>query len=72
MRYLVYSFNYKPDEAISFAIDLMCLNASKLWNVANYEKTEFKKLGFNNEPDWFDQKKRLKDNKHYKMLLTQS
>lgn len=71
MRYLVYNFNYKPKQAISFAFDYMCLQASKLWNVANYERIEFEKLGFEKEPDWYDQKKRLKDNEHYKMLPAQ-
>ena len=72
MRYLVQTFNYKTNPSISFAIDLMCLHASKLWNIANYERIEFKKNGFEKEPDWFDQKKRLKDNEHYKMLMAQS
>ena len=72
MRYLVKTLNYKPKEAISFAIDLMCLHASKLWNVANYERLEFRKNGFDKEPDWYDQKKRLKSNEHYRMLMAQS
>ena len=38
MRYLVDTFVFKPKEAISFALDLMCLHASKLWNIANYER----------------------------------
>lgn len=71
MRYLVYNFTYKPNQAISFAFDCMCLHASKLWNVANYERIEFKKIGFGKEPDWYDQKKRLKDNEHYKKLMAQ-
>ena len=72
MRYLVYQFNFRPSESISFALDYMCLQASKLWNVANYERLNFKDLGFENEPNWFDQKKRLKVNEHYKKLLAQS
>ena len=59
MRYLVYNFTYKPNQAISFTFDCMCLHASKLWNVANYERIEFKKIGFEKEPDWYDQKKRV-------------
>lgn len=72
MRYLVYQFSYKPSKEISFALDYMSLQASKLWNVANYERLEFETLGFESEPSWFDQKKRLKTNEHYKMLLAQS
>ena len=71
MRYLVYNFNYKPSTAFSFAFDYMCLQASKLWNVASYERLEYKELGFEKEPDWYDQKKRLKTNEHYKMLMAQ-
>lgn len=72
MRYLVYQFNYKPTDSISFMLDYMCLQASKLWNIANYERINYESLGFESEPDWFDQKKRLKTNEHYKMLLAQS
>ncbi len=72
MRYLVQTFNCKPNDIISFAIDLMYIHASKLWNVANYERTEYSKYGFDKEPDWFDRKKRLKNNEHYKMLMAQT
>ena len=50
MRYLVYEFNYKPKEAISFVLDLMCVQASKLWNEANYERIEYQKVGFDKMP----------------------
>ena len=46
MRYMVYQFTYKPDKIVSFIIDSMCFNASKLWNTANYERREYKELGF--------------------------
>ena len=72
MRYLVYQFTFKPNQAISFAIDFMCNSASKLWNIANYERKEFEQLGFPKMPDWFDQKRRLKSDSHYKCLLAQS
>ena len=72
MRYLTYKFVFKPKKEIEYALDFMCLNASKLWNTANYERNEFKQLGFSESPDWFDQKKRLKDDFHYKNLLAQS
>lgn len=72
MRYLVYQFIYKATDSISFMLDYMCLQASKLWNIANYERINYESLGLESEPDWFDQKKRLKTNEHYKMLLAQS
>lgn len=46
--------------------------AYKLWNVANYEKRNYKELGFEKLPDWYDQKKRLKDNFFYKNLPSQT
>ena len=38
----------------------MCYAASKLWNVCNYERRNFKELGMVHYPDWYDQKARLK------------
>lgn len=49
-----------------------CYAASKLWNVCNYEKRNYKELGFEKYPNWYDQKKRLKDNIWYKSLPSQS
>lgn len=72
MRYMVYKFDYKPNDYISFAIDYMCLQASKLWNQANYERIEYEKLGLESMPNWYDQKKSFKENEHYKMLMAQS
>ena len=30
----------------------MCYAASKLWNVCNYERRNFKELGMAHYPDW--------------------
>lgn len=38
----------------------MCYAASKLWNVCNYERRNFKELGMVHYPDWYDQKAQLK------------
>lgn len=46
-------------------------NAYKLWNVANYEKHNYKELGIK-YPDWYDQKKRLNKNFFYKNLPSQT
>lgn len=46
--------------------------AYKLWNIANYEKRNYKELGFEEFPDWYNQKKRLKDNFFYKNLPSQT
>ena len=45
MRYIVYKFDYKPNDCISFAMNYMCLQAFKLWNQANYERIEYEKIG---------------------------
>ena len=44
----------------------MCYAASKLWNVCNYERRNFKELGMVHYPDWYDQKARLKGNMWFK------
>lgn len=46
--------------------------AFKLWNVANYEKRNYKELGMPGYPNWYDQKKRLKENFFYKNLPSQT
>ena len=32
----------------------MCYAASKLWNVCNYERRNFKELGMVHYPDWYE------------------
>ena len=46
--------------------------SSKLFNVGNYERKEYQSLGFDKMPDWYSQKKRLKDNIWYKSLPSQT
>lgn len=50
----------------------MCYAASKLWNVCNYERRNFKELGMVHYPDWYDQKARLKGNMGFKSLPSQT
>ena len=50
----------------------MCYAASKLWNVCNYERHNFKELGMVHYPDWYDQKARLKGNMWFKSLPSQT
>lgn len=60
-------------EDISKSINSMAYAASKLWNVGNYEKKNYKTLeGFDNFPNWYNQKKRLKTNHWFKCLPSQS
>jgi putative transposase len=53
---------------------LSCLTyaASKLWNVANYERTNWTIESGIKYPDWYNQKSRLKDDFWYKNLPSQS
>ena len=39
----------------------MCYAASKLWNVCNYERRHYKELGLEKYPDWYYQKKHIKE-----------
>lgn len=50
----------------------MCYAAYKLWNVCNYERKNYKALGFEKFPNWYYQKKVHKDNMWYKQLPAQS
>lgn len=46
--------------------------AFKLWNVANYEKRNYRELGMSVYPNWYDQKRRLKENFFYRNLPSQT
>ncbi|MBO4682394.1 MAG: transposase [Bacilli bacterium] len=69
---LTYQFELRVDEKLSVILGHLSYAASKLFNVGNYERKEYKSLGFDVMPDWYDQKKRLKDNIWYKSLPSQT
>ena len=69
---LTYQFEIKVDEKVSIILGHLCYAASKLFNVGNYERKEYKTLGFEKMPNWYDQKKRLKDSFWYKSLPSQT
>ena len=50
----------------------MCYAASKLWNVCNYERNNYRELGLQKYPDWYYQKAVHKDNIWYKTLPSQT
>ena len=50
----------------------MCYAASKLWNLCNYEKYNWKELGLEEFPNWYYQKKKWKSNFWYKLLPSQT
>ena len=69
---LTYQFEVKVNETMSIILGHLSYAAGKLFNVGNYERKEYKSLGFDVMPDWYDQKKRLKDNIWYKSLPSQT
>ena len=69
---LAYQFEITVKEKESIILGHLCYAASKLFNVGNYERKEYKSLGFERMPNWYDQKKRLKDNIWYKSLPSQT
>lgn len=71
-NYLVREEICVPTEEQSLILGLIGYAAYKLWNVANYERRNWKELGLEEYPDWYDQKKRLKTNFFYKNLPSQS
>ena len=50
----------------------MCYAAYKLWNVCNYERNNYKNLGLEKYPDWYDQKSKHKDDLWFKSLPSQT
>ncbi len=69
---LTYQFELRVNETMSVILGHLSYAASKLFNVGNYERKEYKSLGFEKMPDWYDQKKRLKDSFWYKSLPAQT
>ena len=51
---LSYQFELKVDEKLSVILGHLSYAASKLFNVGNYERKEYKSLGFNSMPNWYD------------------
>lgn len=50
----------------------MSYAASKLWNLCNYEKYNWKELSLEEFPNWYYQKKKWKNNFWYKLLPSQT
>jgi putative transposase len=63
---------FKNDNTSNEILRYMGYSAYKLWNIGNYEKRNYKELGFEKYPNWYDQKKRLKTNFFYKNLPSQT
>lgn len=51
---------YKPTELELNILNSLAFSSAKLWNIGNYEKRNYKSLGFIAFPDWHNQKKEIK------------
>ncbi len=69
---LVYKFEFKPNSTTSLVLGLSTYASARLYNVGNYERNNWKELGFDNMPNWYDQKKNLKEDMWYKSLPSQT
>jgi Probable transposase. len=72
VRQRVIQYDFKPNTRQGIILDCLTYAASKLWNVANYERISWTKESGLEYPNWYDQKSRLKDDFWYKNLPSQS
>ena len=61
-----------PSSDVALVLGQLTYAAWKLWNVANYERKAWTKESGIPYPNWFNQKKRLKEHFWYKNLPSQS
>ena len=72
MRQRIVKFEISTDKTQGIILDSLTYAAGKLWNVANYERKCWTNDDDTKYPDWYDQKKRLKDHYWYKSLPSQT
>lgn len=72
VRMRVINFELNPDKRQKIIIDALTYAASKLWNIGNYERRNWTKESGQKYPDWFEQKRNLKENFWYKNLPSQT
>ena len=60
------------DDNMSNILGHLCYAAYKLWNVCNYERRNYRELGFEEYPNWYYQKKAHKDDLWFKSLPSQT
>jgi len=68
----VISFYYNPNTTNNIVLGCLCYASSKLWNVANYEIKNWNKESGKPYPDWYYQKRNLKDHFWFKNLPSQT
>ena len=69
---LVHSFNYKTNNYESLILGYLTYASARLYNVGLYERYEHKKLGYESMPDWYEQKRKLKNDIWFKSLPSQT
>ena len=69
---LVHSFNYKPNNYESLILGYLTYASARLFNVGLYERYEYKKLGYESMPNWYEQKRNLKNDIWFKSLPSQT
>ena len=69
---LVHSFFYKPNKYESLILGYLTYSSARLFNVGLYERYEYKKLGYETMPNWYEQKRNLKNDIWFKSLPSQT
>ena len=69
---LVHSFIFKPNNYESLILGYLTYASARLYNVGLYERYEYKKLGYESMPDWYEQKRKLKNDIWFKSLPSQT
>lgn len=72
VRRRIIGFEISANKVQGIILGSLTYAAGKLWNVANYERRCWSYESGMKYPDWFEQKKRLKDHYWYKSLPSQT
>lgn len=68
----VIQFELNPNKEQRIILSSLTYASSKLWNVANYERITWTKESGKPYPNWYEQKRRLRDSFWYKNLPSQT
>lgn len=71
-RQRILSFELNPNREQDIILGCLTYAASKLWNAGNYERKNWTRESGIPYPDWFLQKRNLKENFWYKNLPSQT
>ena len=69
---LAENFILKPNKTEQIILGCLGYASARLYNVANYERKNYSKDSNKDFPDWYKQKKELKDHFWYKNLPSQT